>query len=209
MTKLTGAKRLCPQRHCRQFAVAASSAACPAACASSSRSSPPFHGRPKGRRLPALAVAEPCARRKSCRRGTSCTPPSSTAPSTGWMSTSGITGHSPGRTRSTAGSATSRRRTSPTGRRRNQRRPPPRAMCGAKVNTSRTWTRSAAVRAGAAGDRCLLHTSSISTPCAQGLRGPASALLLLHRTPRGRAARLLRVLQHVRHTMGTPNEVSY
>ena len=41
------------------------------ASASSSRRSSPFHGQPTGRRLPAAAVAEPGARRKSGRRDSS------------------------------------------------------------------------------------------------------------------------------------------
>ena len=82
--------------------------------------------------------------------------PSSTAPSTGWRSTtSGRTRHSPGTTRQAAGSATSRRRTSLTGRRLTQRRPPPRA----RINSSRTRTSSTAVRASAAGDRRRLRAS--------------------------------------------------
>ena len=83
-------------------------------------------------------------------------PPSLTAPSTGWRSMSGRTGHSRGARRSEAGSATSSLRTSPTGRRLTQRRPPP----SARINMSRTRTRSTAVSAGAAGDRRLLHASS-------------------------------------------------
>ena len=42
----------------------------------------------------------------------------------------------------------------------------------------------------------------------QGLPGPASAVLIWHRTPRG-AARRLHVLQHARHIMGAPSEVSH
>ena len=72
---------------------------------------------------------------------------SCTAHSTGRRSTSGRTGNSRGTTRSAAGSAT---------RRVIQRRLPPRA----RINVSRTRTRSTAVRAGAAGDRRRLRASN-------------------------------------------------
>ena len=74
-------------------------------------------------------------------------------------STRGRTGHSQGTTRSAAGSATFRRSTSPTGHRLTQRCPQP----SERINTSRTWTRSTAVRAGAAGDRCPLRASESRT----------------------------------------------
>ena len=57
------------------------------------------------------------------------------------------------------------------------------------------------------------HWYSMGASCAQlaaqGLRGPASAVLQWHRTPRVLAARRLRVLQHARHIIGTPSEVSH
>ena len=92
------------------------------------------------------------------------------------------------------------------GRRLTQRRPPPRA----RINMSRTRSLRLGVRASAPAQpaiaACYAHQAR-GVSCAPGLRGPCPAVLLCHKTPRGRAARQLRVLQHARHTMAPPGEV--
>ena len=101
--------------------------------------------------------------------------PWSTACSTRWRSTSGRKGHYPGTRRSAIGSATS------DGSSPYPRRPPPRARistCRPRTeSTCRPRTRRRRRRSPAGFAASYAHQER-GCPCAQGLGGPAPALLL-------------------------------